>query len=515
MYNKSPFADWVPKPLMLLFILFILFPIMSISGVYTTAATDISGGLAMYNEFISLANNATTIGMGLSMLIVLRVKMRFRSKEIITTSTIILATLSIVIATTDNPFVLVACSLLIGFFKMFPLIEMILPMMFILSPTGDKGRFYAIFYPLSIIAGQISSYYFASFVFDSGYQSPYYIMAIIMLIISVISLIFQHNQRFCFKLPLYQIDWLSMFILLISTMGFNIGLTFMKQQAWFVSPLVVWSLCIGIVAFIALVIRQKYVKRPFFNFASFYKMPNVGHSMILLLFLGIYLASSSIFSQYTVGVLEYNNLINAKINLWMIPGIVIAGVLAFVGFKKAWNVKYYIAAGFIAFFFHTLSLYFLMQMQMDINYLNYSMILKGMGMGLLFIGIWYYASLDLPMDKLFGIMCILLIARGFITTAIGGAIIGWTTYQGQWQSLNDISMYLDMGSLQNGMSMFKALNLNALMASGKIVLGSLLWLIIPILIFVFSHHYGRFNYRRIVLFRKAIKGNSVKGYKLK
>lgn len=486
---------------------------MSISGVYTSSATDISGGLAMYNEFISLANNATTIGMGLSMLIALRIKMRFRSKEIITTSTVILAALSVMIATTDSPYVLVACSFLIGFFKMFPLIEMILPMMFILSPTGDKGRFYAIFYPLSIIAGQVASYYFTSFVFDSGYQSPYYIMAIIMLIIACISLIFQHNQRFCFKMPLYQIDWLSMLMLFISTMGLNIGLTFMKQQAWFVSPLVVGSLIVAAIFFVLLVIRQKYVKRPFFNFASFYKMPNVGHSMILLVFLGIFLASSSIFSQYTVGVLEYNNLINAKINLWMIPGIAISGVLAFIGFKNKWNVKYYIASGFVAFFLHTVCLYFLLQMQMDINYLNYSMILKGLGMGILFIGIWYYASLDLPMDKLFGIMCILIISRTFITTAVGGAIIGWATYQGQWQSLNDITMYLDMGAIQNGMAMYKALNLNALMASGKMVLGSIAWLIIPIIIFVFSHHYGRFNYRRIVLFKKLIKGNSIKGYK--
>jgi len=64
-------------------------------------------------------------------------------------------------ATTDNPYVLIVCSFLIGFFKMFPMIEMILPVMFILSPTGDRGKFYAIFYPLAIGFGQLSSYYFA------------------------------------------------------------------------------------------------------------------------------------------------------------------------------------------------------------------------------------------------------------------------------------------------------------------------------------------------------------------
>ena len=31
----------------------------------------------------------------------------------------------------------------------------------VLSPTGDRGKFYAIIYPLAIWFGQISSYYFA------------------------------------------------------------------------------------------------------------------------------------------------------------------------------------------------------------------------------------------------------------------------------------------------------------------------------------------------------------------
>src|SRR5690606_25160410 len=215
----------------------------------------------------------------------------------------------------------------------------------------------------------------------------------------------------------YQIDWLSMILVGISAMSLNVGLTLMKQQAWFNSPLVVNSLLLSIVVFILLVIRQKYVKRPFFNFKEFYQRSNVAHSLILLTFLGFYLSSSSVFTQYVVGVLEYNNPINAGLNLWMIPGIILAGALAFIGFKNKWNIKWYIAAGFVSFFLHTVSLYFLMQMQMDISYLEYSMILKGLGMGILFIGIWFYASLDIPMDKIFGIMCILLMYRTFISTA--------------------------------------------------------------------------------------------------
>lgn len=514
MYNKGPFASWVPKPVMLVLILVILFPIMSVMGVYTGNATDISGAFATYPEFISMANNATAIGMGLAIMIAMRIKMRFRTKEIIAGCSIILAALSYMNGTTDNVWVLVAGSFLIGFFKIFPLIEIILPVMFMLSPTGDRGRFYAIFYPISIGFGQLSSYYLTSVVFDTNWQAPYFIMAGVMLVIAALSLIFQHNQRFCFKKPLYQIDLLSMVMLSGSGMCFNVFFTFMRQQGWFTSPYITGALAGGIVLLALTIYRQQFLKRKLVNFDLFYKLPNLLHSIILLLFLGIYLASTSLYVQYAVGVLGYNNLVNARVNLWMIPGIVAAGILAFFGFKNKWPIKYYIASGFISFFLYTLSLYLLIQPQMNIGYLEWSMILKGLGMGILFIGIWFYASLDLSMDDLLGAMGILLIMRSFLVTAIGGAIISWAGYQGQWQSLNDISLYLDTGDIPNGMAIYQNAVINAMLASSKVVLGSLCWLIIPILISVAGHRYGHFNFRRVVLLRKMIRGNTIKGYRL-
>jgi DHA2 family multidrug resistance protein len=81
MYNKGLFADWVPKPMMLLLIIVFLFPILGVSGVFTNNLTDISGAMAAFNEHVQMANNAVTIGMSLSLPILMRVKMRFRTKE--------------------------------------------------------------------------------------------------------------------------------------------------------------------------------------------------------------------------------------------------------------------------------------------------------------------------------------------------------------------------------------------------------------------------------------------------
>ncbi|UTA66695.1 hypothetical protein [Emticicia sp. 21SJ11W-3] len=513
MYNKGPFASWVPKPVMLILILVILFPMMTISGVYPTTLTDVTGAMATYTEYISLANNAGTIGMGVIFPIAMRLKMRFRSKEIITTSAILLAVLSYMCATTDNPLVLIGCSFMIGFIKFLPIIEMILPVMFMIAPTGDRGKFYAIFYPLSIGFGQLSAYTFASLVFNGSWQAPYFLMSAIMLCIAALSLIFQHNQRFSFKMPLYQVDWLSLALMAVSLMCFNYFLVFMKQQGWFISPAVVGTLIAGVLLFAALIYRQQFLKRKLIDFSALMKK-NVIHSIILLLFLGAYLASSSIYSQYSVAVLGYNNLINAQLNLWMIPGIVLSGIMAYFGFKNNWYIKYYIAAGFVSFFLHTLLLYLIIQPYADIRYLAFAMFLKGLGMGILFIGIWFYTSLNLSMQQLLGIMGILIVIRAFLATAIGGAIIGWAGYQAQWQSLNDISAYLDTGDFPNGMAIYQNISLNALMASGKIVLGSMCWLIIPVLIIIATHSYGKFHFKRIVLLRKIIRGNSIKGYRL-
>ncbi|QTY27203.1 hypothetical protein [Flavobacterium sp. CS20] len=306
---------------------------------------------------------------------------------------------------------------------------------------------------------------------------------------------------------------MSIVLFALCAMCFNAGLTFMRQQGWFSSPFITSSFLLGMLLLIVLIYRQKFLKRKIIKFQLIVQKRNIWYALILLLFLGVYLASTGIFTQYTLRVLGYNNLINAKLNLWMILGIVIAGILAFLGFTNKWNLKYYITLGFVVFFLHILMLYLMIQPQMNIEYLYFPIFLKGLGMGILFIGIWYYASLGLQRDDFLGIIGIMLMVRTFLATAIGGAIISWATYQGQWQSLNNISMYLDAGYFKNGMRIYQATQINAMLASFKTVLGYLCWLIVPILIIVLTHNFGQFNKRRIVFLRKVMRRNKLQGYR--
>ena len=161
MYNKGLFADWVPKPLQLLLIIVFLLPILVVSGIYTGNLSYMVGSLGSQNEWIVFANYAGVVGMGVSLPIIFRYKLRFYTKFLMLKTLLMLALASFIIGTTDNNLVIVSSSFFIGFLKMFALIELIMPVMFIISPTGDRPRFYSIFYPMAIIVPQIAGYIMA------------------------------------------------------------------------------------------------------------------------------------------------------------------------------------------------------------------------------------------------------------------------------------------------------------------------------------------------------------------
>ena len=85
MYNKGLFSDWVPKPVQLLMIVLLLIVVMPIGGVYTGNISFMVSGTGAMQECFLWANYATTIGMGASMPVVLRLKLRFkvRDKEVL------------------------------------------------------------------------------------------------------------------------------------------------------------------------------------------------------------------------------------------------------------------------------------------------------------------------------------------------------------------------------------------------------------------------------------------------
>ena len=85
-YNKGLYKSWVPKPVQLLLIIIFTILIMTLNPVNSGNISMMVGDLGIMPDYLMMANFASFIGMATAMPLILRVKMRFRTKEIMVTS---------------------------------------------------------------------------------------------------------------------------------------------------------------------------------------------------------------------------------------------------------------------------------------------------------------------------------------------------------------------------------------------------------------------------------------------
>lgn len=506
MYNKGLFSDWVPKPVQLLMIVLLLIVVMPIGGVYTGNISFMVSGTGAMQEYFLWANYATTIGMGASMPVVLRLKLRFKVRDKVVILLVLLGLLSYVNATTQNPMVMVIVSLIIGFLKMIITIELFLPLMVML---GNRGVFYGVFYTFVLLLNQITAYYAVEISILYNYQQFFILASVLCFVLALLCWVLMHDQYFALKVPLHYIDWLSI-LLFVSTFMFSAYVfSFGKQQDWFNSKNIISASIAAFVSFALMAIRQLTLKRPYISFGIFTKS-NVIHGLFMLLWLGMFLGTTSIQNIYSVGVLGYDQLTNAKLNLMMIPGILLAGIVAVFWFKKEFPLKMFVFSGFASMTGFVIIMYF--SMVLEFNYDNWylPMFLKGFGMGSLFISIWFYALDQLELNEMLAAIGLVLVWRTFLAVGIFSALFSWFQYQFQITSLGDSAVYMDGMTIspQNVVTNMRTIQLNAIIAANKKIFGYVIIAGFGVMLYVITHHFGEKpkEYLRIV---RILKGKSV------
>lgn len=506
MYNKGLFHDWVPKPVQLLLLIIMMAVAMPIGGVYTGNLSHMVSGSGVMQEYFLMANYATTIGMGVAMPLVLRLKLRFKIKHKVTAVFIILAFLLFVNATTSEPWVIIISSLLIGFLKMIISMEFFLPLM-MLVPV--RGVFYGLLYGLVLVMAQVMNFYAVEYSVLYNWQYFFIVTALVCLLMALISWVLMHNQYFALKMPLYYIDWLSGLLFATSFLSLAYVLSFGRQQDWFNSPNIMNGCILFFVTFAALAIRQLTLKRPYLSFRIF-KKNNVRHGLLMLFFLGMFMALGSIQSIFAIGILQYDQITNAKLNLLMIPGIVAGAVVAIIWFKKELNVQMYIFSGFAAMVMFTIVLYLSMVPEFNYERWYLPMFLKGYGMCALFIAIWYYTLDKLDVTDLLPAIGFVLVWRTFIAVGIFSALFSWVQYRFQVTSLGDLAVYWDGLLLgpQETMMNLKSIQINAILAANKKLLGYVIIAGIGVLLYILAHHFGRQRFTKVKLIR-TLKGKAL------
>ena len=506
MYNKGLYSDWVPKLVQLLLIVLLMAIVMPLGGVYTGNISYMVGGTGMLSEYYIWANYATTIGMGAAMPIVLRLKMRFKVRDKLTLVLVLLSILNYINATTSEPSVIIGSSVLIGFCKMIVAIELFLPVM---AMIGNRGMFYGVFYAFVLVINQVVGYLAVEVSMLYNWQQFFMIVSVLCLVMALMQWIFMHDKYFALKVPLHYIDWLSI-LLFVSTFMFSAYVfAFGKQQDWLNSTKIINAGIAAFVSFALLVIRQTHLKSPYLSFKIFSRN-NVLHGLFMLLCLGMFMATASVQNIFAVGVLGYDQLTNARLNLLMIPGILLAGAIAVFWFKKDKPLKMYIFSGFAAMVGYSIIMYF--SMVLEFNYENWylPLFLKGFGMTALFISVWYYTLDKLELDDMLAAIGLALVWRTFLTIGLFSALFSWVQYRLQVVSVGDLAVYMDGMTVtsQNVAANLKTIQLNAILAANKKIFGYIVVAGFGILGYVLTHHFGRERFIS-ARFVRLLSGKSV------
>lgn len=532
-YKLGLFHDWVPKPLQLLLIILLTIPILGISGVYSTNIGDMLGSQGMLTEDLMMASYASAIGMALVFPLALRTKQFFRSRHILIVSLSSLMLLSYVCATTEHAWVLIGANTVMGMIKAFAMMEVILPIMFIISPTGDRPKFYSVFYPLSIALAQIASYYATKLSLEYSWHAVYYYTIAILLFCLLLVLIFGHNYRGSKKVPFYQVDWLSFVLILTSMMLLNYVLSYGRILDWWNNQSIKYALFGSALLAIWFVQRQMILKRPFLSLEVF-KRKSVWMSLVFIFLMGIFFASSGIQSAFTTGVLKYSALSNAEINLMMALGAVAGGFFCFIWFKRKWSLKGLVLCGFTAFILYHLILFFLFSPVIEINELAFPLFLKGLGLTILYISIGVYCADKLTLTELLAAVSILILFRSFIGPAFWSSVYSYELYASQLKHTAFLVQHMDANDplltgrlnplVQGAMSQGKSLEvaqslavssvwgtvqLQATMAAAKDIFG---WIVIGgglVLLFVMSYRFVPVDFRRLVNIRRRFRGQEI------
>jgi hypothetical protein len=506
MYNKGLYHDWVPKPVQLLLIVLLLAVVMPLGGVYTGNISYLVGGTGALSEYFLWANYATTIGMGACMPVVLRMKMRFKVRDKIVLILVLLGLLSYVNATTLQPMVMVITALIIGFLKMMVTIELFLPLM---AMIGNRGMFYGAFYTFVLMMNQIASYYAVEVSVLYNWQHFYIIVAVLCFILALIHWVFMHDKYFALKVPLHYIDWLSI-LLFVSTFMFSAYVySFGKQQDWWNSSKIMNASIGAFISFALLAIRQLTLKRPYLSFMIF-KRNNVQNGLFMLFWLGMFLGTTTLQNTFAVGVLGYDQLTNARLNILMIPGIILAGLIAVFWFKKDKPLKMFIFSGFSAMVGYAIIMYFSMVLEFSYDRWYLPMFLKGYGMCALFISVWFYTLDKLELDDMLAAIGLVLVWRTFLAVGLFSAIYSWFLYHFQIVAVGDLAVYIDGMTIspQTLAGNMKTVQLNAIIIASKKIFGCIVLAGFGVLAYVLTHHFGkeRFQYLRFV---RMLSGKSV------
>lgn len=254
-------------------------------------------------------------------------------------------------------------------------------------PVAKRGMAQAI-YGMGVIVGPTLGPPLGGYLVDN-FSWPYifYINIPLGIIATFLTLTFVKSPKYGEKLKANQVDWWGIFFLASFIGSLQFVLEHGQQDDWFNDGLIVALSIVTVFGLLAFVWRELTYKYPIVNL-SVLKDGNlrIGTVMCFILGFGLY-GSTLIIPIYTQSILGWTA---TDAGLLLIPGsITTAIMMPFIGkmIQKGVPQAYMVGIGFLVFFFFTFWMYSIITPDTGVEHMFWPLILRGIGLGLLFVPI--------------------------------------------------------------------------------------------------------------------------------
>jgi MFS transporter, DHA2 family, multidrug resistance protein len=321
-----------------------------------------------------------------------------------------------------------------------------------------------------------------------------------VLVCLLLALIFVQKNKLRRPLPLYQLDIPGILLLVSSLLLLNYVVVYGKVENWWESETIQGATVLIPVAFAAFLLRESLVKRPLLPFRQF-KKASFLRGLVFFFLLGIFLPSS-IQGAFTAGVLDFENIRNAELNLYLIPGVGLAAVFSFFWLYYKRNTEVLLFMGFAAFVGYYIILYNNLATGLGMEDFWTMSILKGFGTAMLYIVIGLYTTGGFPLTIIMHAGGIMILVRSFLGSGIISGIYSYLLYAGRVRHLDILAgnAAADAGYAPKAAGYLRDMQAQASMAASKEMCGFIILAGLLILVaIIISHFYRLATHRSRIL----------------
>lgn len=438
------FRNFVPDKVRVFLCLFFAVSFQFSGGIYLSSVSQMVGSLAFMQEDVMMAGYASFVGMTILFPILFRLKFRFTTRSILLFVCPALIVCNIITMQTEKLPVMVIFCFIAGILRMWGTFEALSNVQLSITPTRNFAVFFPVVYLIVLGSIQLSGLVTVYLGYWANWQTMHWFIIGLLFVLWILTATLTQHFRFMKPMPLFGIDWLGGALWSIFLLSTIFILEYGQFYDWYDSPQIVIGTVTAIVS-LALSIHRMIVRRhPYISMEAF-RYKNLFPLLFLFLMLCFFLATPNVLQNiFTGSILHYDVLNTVSLNWWNLTGT-IAGCLA----AYYWHVhlhgryKVPVFAGFALIVGYQCIMYFIIDPNLNIEWLYVPTMLRGAGYAILYISLTVYVTGIVPFQHFFQVLSIL----GFVRTGFG-SVFGSAVYNRILQyivpeNFQTISMELD------------------------------------------------------------------------